>query len=140
MFELYDILSLRNEIFIVEQKCNYKDCDYNDQNAYHLFSKDEDQIISYLRIFQKCPIADSFQIGRVLVKKEYRNQKIAQKIMAKAIEFLIKDLGKNEIEISAQAYLINFYTGLGFEKISEEYLEDNIPHIKMVYKNSKQVN
>ncbi|WP_343342701.1 GNAT family N-acetyltransferase [Terrisporobacter petrolearius] len=132
--EIYKILALRNEIFIVEQECAYLDCDDKDLNSYHLFLTENGQIVSYLRILEKGVSYDEISIGRVAVKKSYRGKGISRKMMLKAIEFIENNLSENTIKIQAQAYLLNFYSSLGFKAVSEEYLEDNIPHIDMIYK------
>ncbi|WP_270304841.1 GNAT family N-acetyltransferase [Terrisporobacter petrolearius] len=132
--EIYKILALRNEIFIVEQDCPYLDCDDKDLNSYHLFLRENGEIVSYLRILEKGVSYDEISIGRVAVKKSYRGKGISRKMMQKAIEFIENNLSENTIKIQAQAYLLDFYSSLGFKAVSEEYLEDNIPHIDMIYK------
>ena len=130
--ELYEILKLRLEVFVVEQDCPYQDLDGKDQLSYHLFLEDRGKIIAVSRILPEKVAYDEMAIGRVIVKKDYRNQGIARKMMVKAIDFIIKDLGKTKIRLSGQAYLINFYEDLGFKKISGEYLEDGIPHFEFL--------
>ncbi|MDU4860912.1 MAG: GNAT family N-acetyltransferase [Terrisporobacter othiniensis] len=132
--EIYKILALRNEIFIVEQECPYLDCDDKDLNSYHLFLRENGEIVSYLRILEKGVSYDEISIGRVAVKKSYRGKGISRKMMLKAIEFIENNLTENTIKIQAQAYLLDFYRSLGFNAVSDEYLEDNIPHIDMIYK------
>lgn len=132
--EIYKILALRNKIFIVEQECPYLDCDGKDLNSYHLFSEENGEVIAYLRILQKGVSYDEISIGRVSVKKIYRGKGIAREMMLKAIGFIENNLKEDAIKIQAQAYLIDFYSSLGFKAVSEEYLEDNIPHIDMLYK------
>lgn len=132
--EMYEILALRNEIFIVEQECPYQDCDGKDEKSYHLFAEEDGEIVAYLRIIEKGVSYDEISIGRVTVKKSYRGKGISREMLSKAIEFIEKDLKETEIKIQAQAYLLNFYKSFGFKEVSEEYLEDNIPHIDMVYK------
>ena len=131
--ELYQILKVRCEVFIVEQQCPYLDIDEKDKKSYHLMVKNNNEIIGYLRIIEKNVSYDEISIGRVLVKKEYRKNKVAQNMMKEAILFIEKELGEETIRISAQKYLINFYKNLGFKETSEEYLEDDIPHIEMMY-------
>ncbi|AKA70932.1 GNAT family N-acetyltransferase [Clostridium scatologenes] len=133
--EIYKILEIRNKVFIVEQQCAYQDCDGKDENAYHLYLQDNDKIIAYLRILKKGVSYDEISIGRVLVNKNYRGKGISREMMLKAINFIELNLNEKEIKIQAQAYLINFYKSLGFKEVSDEYLEDNIPHIDMLYKN-----
>ena len=130
--ELYKILALRNEVFIVEQECPYLDCDDKDFNSYHLFSEENGEIVSYLRIIEN--ENSQISIGRVIVRKNYRKKGIAREMMLKAIEFVVNNLKEDVIKIQAQAYLLDFYSSLGFKATSDEYLEDNIPHIDMIYK------
>ncbi|MGL5347978.1 MAG: GNAT family N-acetyltransferase [Peptostreptococcaceae bacterium] len=132
--EVYKILGLRSEVFVVEQDCVYLDCDNKDFKSYHLFLKDNNEIVAYLRILEKGVSYDEVSIGRVLVKKSYRGKGISREMMVKAIDFVEKDLKEDTIKIQAQAYLVDFYGSLGFKAVSKEYLEDNIPHIDMIYK------
>ncbi len=131
--EVYKILALRNEIFIVEQDCVYLDCDNKDFKSYHLFCEDNGELIAYLRIIDKGVSYDDISIGRVSVKKGYRGKGIAREMLVKAIDFIENNLNEKAIKIQAQSYLLDFYSSLGFKLISEEYLEDNIPHIDMIY-------
>lgn len=132
--EMYEILKVRSEVFVVEQECPYQDPDSKDQNAYHLFVQEDGNIIAYLRILEKGISYDEISIGRVLINKDYRGKDLSRKLMLKAIEFIENNLNEKEIKISAQAYLLDFYKSLGFKEVSEVYLEDNIPHIDMLYK------
>ena len=131
---LYEILKLRLEIFVVEQKCAYQDLDNKDEKALHLVGEENNKIIAYTRIFRKGDFFKNSSIGRVLVKKEYRNKDYGRIIMRRSIEKLKEDPKEEKIELSAQKYLLKFYSELGFEKKGEEYLEDNIPHVKMILK------
>ncbi|MGL6106922.1 GNAT family N-acetyltransferase [Romboutsia sp.] len=131
--EIYKILELRNEVFVVEQECAYQDCDGKDENSYHLFSEDNGKVVAYLRILEKGVSYDEIAIGRVCIRRDYRGKGISREMMLKAIEFIENSLNENEIKIQAQSYLLDFYKSLGFEAISDEYLEDNIPHIDMLY-------
>ncbi len=130
--ELYAILRLRNEVFVVEQNCVYQDADNKDQKATHIFIKNNDEILAYTRIFKPGEYFKNASIGRVVVNPKYRKQNLGKKIMQISIVFVLQS-GFNTIEISAQTYLKKFYNELGFTHIGEEYLEDNIPHIKMIY-------
>jgi len=132
--ELYDILKLRDEVFVVEQHCFYQDCDDIDKEAHHLFYEDNSKIISYLRIYKKYASKDEVSIGRVAVKQEFRGKGLAKELMNEAIKFIENNLNINNIEISAQSYLIDFYKNLGFIVISEEYLDAGIPHVDMLYR------
>lgn len=135
--ELYEILKLRAEVFVVEQDCVYNDLDDKDQMAMHLFLKDGGEIIAVSRILPENVAFEDMAIGRVIVKKEYRGHGIAKKIMQKAIDYIIKDLKKDKIRLSGQAYLVRFYEGLGFVKVSDVYLEDGIDHFEFLYEVKK---
>lgn len=130
--EIYEILKLRAEVFVVEQNCPYQDCDGKDKNSYHIFIKEDNIILGYLRVIDKGISYDETSIGRVVVNPKYRGQGIARKLMMKALEFIDNSLREEVIKISAQEYLLNFYKSLGFVKVSDVYLEDGIPHIEMV--------
>lgn len=131
--ELYEILKLRAEVFVVEQNCPYQDLDDKDQSSYHLFLEDNGQIIAVLRILPENVAYKEMAIGRLIVKKSYRGKGISRKMMARAMEFITEDLGKEKIRLSGQAYLSDFYQSLGFEKVSEMYLEDGIEHFEFLY-------
>ncbi len=132
--ELYKILRLRNEVFVVEQQCVYQDCDNKDYDAYHLFLEEDSKVIGYLRILNRGVSYEEVSIGRVLVKEKHRRKGISQRMMLEAIKFVENELNENEIRISAQVYAKAFYEGVGFKQVSDEYLEDDIPHIEMLYK------
>jgi ElaA protein len=129
--ELYDILKLRNQIFIIEQECIYQDCDGKDKESIHLFIKDEEKLVAYLRIPFKGVTYRDISIGRVVVDPRYRNRGLARKLLIKAIDYIKDTLIEDKIVISAHLYLKSFYESLGFKVMSETYLEDNIPHIEM---------
>ncbi len=131
--ELYQILQLRNEVFVVEQDCVYQDADGKDERAFHLFLKKENQIIAYARLFKSGAYFDKASIGRVVVHPDFRKQNLGKKLMQKALQFITETLKEMTIEISAQTYLIKFYNDLGFKETSKVYLEDGLPHIRMIY-------
>jgi len=132
--KLYEILKLRSEVFVVEQKCAYQDLDNKDEKALHVIGEENNTIVAYSRVFRKGDFFKNSSIGRVLVKKEHRKKEYGKKIMISSIAQIKKNPKEKKIEISAQKYLLKFYSELGFEKVGEEYLEDNIPHIKMILK------
>ena len=132
--ELFDIYFLRQEVFIVEQNCVYQDIDQKDYYSYHLMAYDEGILVAYLRIVHPGISYDEPSIGRVLTKIGYRGRGISKNIMQSAIQ-KVRDVYKHSnIRISAQEYLIPFYTSLNFESVGEVYLEDDIPHIEMMHK------
>lgn len=129
--ELYNILQLRSEVFVVEQNCIYQDIDCKDQKALHLIGDDNGQIVAYARLFKRNDYFEEASIGRVVVKPTYREKKIGHILMREAIYFMKHQLGETKITISAQLYLKGFYESHGFIQTSEMYLEDDIPHIEM---------
>jgi ElaA protein len=131
--ELYEILTLRSDIFIIEQTCVYPDCDGNDDKAYHLFVRCDNKITGCLRILRKNVTFDTEAIGRVAVHMDYRHMGIAKAMMGQAIEFA-RNMGAKTIKLAAQEYLKDFYGTLGFEPISEPYVEDGISHVNMELK------
>jgi len=129
--ELYDILKLRSEIFVVEQNCVYLDIDGKDKKALHLLGVHDDKIVAYARLFDAGISFDNASIGRVVVDANYRDKKWGHDLMREAIQGIKENFGKDEITIGAQLYLKKFYESHGFVPISEMYLEDDIPHIDM---------
>ncbi|MEW8994080.1 GNAT family N-acetyltransferase [Clostridium sp.] len=132
--ELYKILRARNEVFVVEQACIYQDCDNKDYNSYHLYLEEGNEVVGYLRIVNKGISYDEISIGRVLVKETHRNKGLSRRMMLEGIKFIEENLNSTEIRLSGQVYIKRFYESLGFKQVSEEYLEDDIPHVEMLYK------
>lgn len=130
--ELYDILQLRSEVFVVEQNCVYQDIDGKDQKALHVLGINNNQLVAYTRIFKPGDYFENASIGRVVVAKNQRQFKYGYDIMKVSIETVENHFKETLIKISAQAYLKGFYNNLGFNEIGEEYLEDDIPHIAMI--------
>ncbi|MBR5504382.1 MAG: GNAT family N-acetyltransferase [Methanobrevibacter sp.] len=122
VYELYGILKLRAEIFVVEQDCPYQDLDDKDKYAYHLFLEENNEVVALLRILPEGISFEDMAIGRVVVKQSYRGQGISRIMMKKAIDFIVDDLKKTRIRLSGQAYLTEFYQSLGFKKVSDVYL------------------
>jgi ElaA protein len=129
--ELYDILRLRSEIFVVEQNCVYLDLDGKDQLALHLFGEFEGKIVAHARLFKPGISFVHASIGRVTVDAKFRDRKWGHILMQKAIDGIWKFYDQTEITIGAQLYLKKFYESHGFVQTSEMYLEDDIPHIQM---------
>ena len=130
--DIYSILQLRSEVFVVEQNCVYQDIDDKDQYALHLLLKKDDYLIGYSRIFKAGDYFKEASIGRVLVKKQDRNNRHGSLLMELSIKAIKDHFKENTVKISAQTYLKKFYNELGFDPIGEEYLEDGIPHIAMI--------
>ena len=131
--EIYEILKLRSEVFVVEQKCIYQDLDNKDQKAIHLLLKKNNEIIAYTRIFKSGEYYKNPSIGRVVVCKKERGKDFGKKVMRKSINYIKENIEGNKIELSAQKYLDKFYRELGFYVEGEEYLEDGIPHQRMFF-------
>ena len=129
--ELYDLLQLRAEVFIVEQNCVYQDIDGKDEKALHLIGDDNGQIVAYARLFKPHDYFEQASIGRVIVKETARSQKLGHLLMREAIQVIKSHFDQRKITISAQLYLKKFYESHGFIQTSEMYLEDDIPHIEM---------
>ncbi len=132
--ELYDILQLRSEVFVVEQDCVYQDIDGKDQKALHVLGYKNNVVVAYTRIFKPGDYFEKASIGRVVVAKKERQHKYGYDIMEASIQAIKEHYNETNIKISAQCYLNKFYNNLGFKAIGEDYLEDGIPHIAMVYK------
>jgi len=136
LLELYSILQLRQEVFIVEQDCPYLDADDKDQAAYHAFIKDEQGLlVAYTRIIQPGISYEKYSsIGRVVTSQKARGAKLGLKIMQDSIDYTKALFPQSNIKISAQVYALDFYRYFGFKDIGDAYLEDNIPHKAMVLK------
>jgi len=129
--ELYVLLQLRSEVFVVEQNCVYQDIDGKDAKAIHLLGTYNNELVAYVRIFKPGDYFEQASIGRVVVKQMYRDRKWGYDLMKEAIQATETVFNETKITISAQLYLKKFYENLGFTQTSEMYLEDDIPHIEM---------
>lgn len=129
--ELYALLQLRAEVFIVEQDCVYQDIDGKDEKALHLIGEDNGEIVAYARLFKPHDYFEQASIGRVVVKEHSRANKLGHILMREAIQAIKTHFDQSKITISAQFYLKKFYESHGFVQTSNMYLEDDIPHIEM---------
>ncbi|WP_368503688.1 GNAT family N-acetyltransferase [Alkalihalophilus sp. As8PL] len=136
--ELYALLQLRVEVFVVEQNCPYKEIDNNDQVAVHLMGYQSGCLIAYSRLFKPGDYYDEASIGRVIVKKDFRTYGYGAQLIEQSIKQLEELAPHATIKIQAQHYLHQFYESFGFQRISEIYEEDGIPHIDMI-KTSNQL-
>ena len=127
--ELYRILKIRQEVFIIEQNCNYLDADSFDQVSQHLTCYKNSELIAYMRIVPEGEIYPNISFGRILVKQKFRKIGLGKEIIQRAINVFPED---TTIVMSAQLYLTQLYENFGFKIIGKEYLEDEIPHIKMI--------
>ena len=130
--ELYQILQLRSEVFVVEQNCIYQDIDGKDEKAIHIIGVVQNKIVAYTRCFKPDEYFKEASIGRVVVKKNERKLKRGNQIMIHSVKTIEKLFQTKTIIISAQSHLIPFYNNLGFYSAGNEYLEDGIPHIEMI--------
>ena len=132
--ELYKILRLRAEVFIVEQDCVYQDVDDKDQKALHVILKKSEEIIGYTRLFWPGDYFKEASIGRVVISKKERHNNYGSELMKASILAISEKMKEKKIKISAQTYLKIFYNNLGFLESGKEFLEDGIPHVAMFKK------
>ena len=130
--ELYSILRLRADVFVLEQDCPYQDVDNKDQKAFHVLAVDNKEVVAYARVFRSGDYFQEASIGRVVTKPSHRGTGLGQDLMQKTIDFIEKSPVSKPIRISAQTYLLKFYESYGFKKTGIEYMEDGIPHIGML--------
>ena len=130
--ELYSILRLRSEVFVVEQNCVFQDMDNKDQSSYHLMGWEKDVLIAYTRLVPPGVSYEMASIGRVITSQSARGSGIGKLLMEKSIDEAERLFGKAPIKIGAQLYLREFYQSLGFIQSSDVYDEDGIDHIEMI--------
>ena len=133
--ELYQLLRLRSEVFVVEQNCPYLDADNADQQALHLLGHSPEGLAAYTRLFAPGTRYPMASIGRVVTAPFARGKGLGRLLMERSIAEAAERWGDVPVKISAQQHLQKFYASLGFIQTSEMYLEDNIPHIEMVIHN-----
>jgi len=132
--ELHDIYALRSEVFVVEQECVYQDIDGKDLNSLHILGVDEGKLVAYARILGKgFSYSDYASIGRIVVSPAYRGRNIGHRLVDFSVKTSQKRYNQIPIKISAQAHLEKFYKEHHFKATGENYLEDGIPHIGMIY-------
>lgn len=132
--ELYEIIRARVDVFVVEQDCPYPDLDGYDQKAIHLWAEQDQSVLAYCRIFNKGIKYPETSIGRVLTTEKARGKSLGKQLIQYAVETIENRFHTGEVRISAQDYLLRFYSGFGFEDTGKKYLEDNIPHTEMFRK------
>lgn len=135
--ELYDIMRLRTDVFVVEQNCPYPELDGKDKKCLYIYATKLDQVVACARIVPPGLSYPEIAIGRVAVHADYRKDGYGRILMQHAIDKIEEEFGAQDIQIGAQSYLKNFYGSFGFEPSSEEYLEDGIPHVDMIRKESE---
>ena len=131
---LYDIMRLRQEVFVLEQNCPYLDADGKDIDSYHLLGYLNSELVAYLRIVKPGISFDELSFGRILTSKKIRGNGVGKLLMEEGIKQSKIIFGNIPNRISAQKYLKKFYNTFGFKEIGKEYLEDGIPHIEMIKK------
>lgn len=127
--ELYQILKLRVDVFVVEQNCAYPELDDNDQLSDHFFVQNDNKVSAYLRV----QMVEGVQakIGRVVTAQDFRGNGSSRKLMDVALANIQKNQSVSKVVLQAQDYLTQFYASFGFQKCSDQYLEDGIPHVDM---------
>ncbi|MRN39212.1 GNAT family N-acetyltransferase [Neisseria sp. N95_16] len=134
--ELWQIYKSRVDVFVVEQNCPYPEVDEKDLHALHVFAEQDGQLAAYCRIIAEEVLV---KIGRVLVVSSFRELGLGRVLMQQALQAVQQRFPQQEIHIQAQLYLQRFYESLGFHKVSDEYLEDGIPHIDMVWRKRETI-
>lgn len=132
--QLYSILQLRIEVFIVEQNCVFQDADNRDQESFHLMGYKDEKLVAYTRLVPPGLAYEEPSIGRVVTAPAARRSGYGKMLMEKSVETAYTLFGKQTIRIGAQLYLKKFYSSIGFEQVSDVYLEDGIEHIYMIKK------
>lgn len=130
--ELYDIMHLRQEVFVVEQDCPYIDADYKDQHSVIVNAYYNNKLIAHTRIVKPGISYSEASIGRVVSSPRHRKVGLGVLLMKKSIQALEGKFGTSKCRISAQTYLLDFYMQFGFKVCSEEYMEDGLPHFEMI--------
>ncbi|SEJ76373.1 ElaA protein [Bhargavaea ginsengi] len=130
--ELYEILRLRVDVFVVEQACPYPEIDGNDRDALHLIGMEGDTIAACARVLKPGDVHEHPAIGRVIVRKSHRGKGIARELVEKAKQVVTARYGEFPVHLSAQHHLEDFYASCGFRTVSEPYDEDGIPHVDML--------
>lgn len=132
--ELYSILRLRTEVFILEQNCLYQDVDGKDIKSYHVFGKSNaGEVLAYARVLPPGTSYSEASVGRVVTSPSVRGTGAGKELMNKVMSIMENKFPGSAIRISAQSYLIKFYRGFGFIPQGEDYLEDDIPHRQMLW-------
>ena len=130
--ELYEILRIREAVFIVEQNCPYPEADGKDPGAVHLYYADADGCVkAYLRLYPKPEEPGTVQVGRVVTAADARGTGLGRKILREGIAYAVEKMGAERLYLEAQVYAIGFYEKEGFAVSSGTFLEDGIPHVEM---------
>lgn len=130
--QLYAVLQLRNEVFVVEQNCVFQDADDKDQDSYHLMGFSNNKLVAYTRLVPPGKMYEQLSVGRVVTSPSIRGAAVGKELMKRSIDAAYNLFGFQTIKVSAQFYLKQFYESFGFEQVTDVYLEDGIEHICMV--------
>ena len=130
--EVYTILCVRQEVFVLEQACLYLDADGKDRKSFHLMGFDEEDLVAYARIVEPGISYKEVSIVRILTAQKARGTGVGLALMQEALSRIEQHYGNVPVRISAQSYLLNFYQKFGFQSTGKEYLEDEIPHTEML--------
>lgn len=130
--EWYEISVLRQEVFVVEQNAAYLDSDGLDYVSIHFFGIKENRVLAYCRMIPPSFKYEEASLGRVVVHPAYRGRKWGHVLLQKALQFQKENWQSTRNRISAQTYLVPFYSSYGYERLGEEYLEDGLPHYEML--------
>lgn len=136
---LYNILRFRQEVFIIEQKCNYLDVDGYDQEAYHLLGKNGETLIAYSRLVAPEKIYNEASIGRIIIHQSFRGKQLGKELILKSIDGIYRLFGNTGIRISAQKGLTDYYKDFGFRTEGNAYMDAGILHIEMVLDKKKAI-
>lgn len=132
--EVYELLALRIQVFVVEQNCPYQDADGKDYKSHHLFALDEQgKCMACARLVLPGVSYAEWSIGRVVSHSSVRMTGVGRELMNRSMEALQEKFDAGAVRISAQCYLRKFYASFGFEEVSDEYMEDDIPHVEMLF-------
>lgn len=129
--ELYEIMQARAAVFVVEQECAYQDLDGVDKEAYHVYLRENGELVAYLRVLDKGKRLDEVSVGRVISLK--RGLGIGKRLMRAGLQVAKEKFGATIVKVGAQVQAKGFYESVGFRQVSGEYDEDGIPHIYMIY-------
>lgn len=134
--EVYTILCVRQQVFVLEQECLYLDADGKDRQSFHLMGFDGDELVAYARILDAGVSYEEVSMGRILTTEKVRGKGAGMELMEEGLKRIEEHYGNVPVRISAQTYLLDFYKKFGFRSTGKEYLEDEIPHTEMLRKSS----
>ena len=132
--DLYELLRLRSEVFVVEQECVFQDMDGSDNQAMHLLGRRDGRLLAYARCFQAGVKYAEASIGRIVTSPSARGEKLGHDLLNESVARLCKAWGVQPIRIGAQSRLLAFYEGHGFVATGPHYVEDGIDHLEMLWK------